>query len=177
MPARDQHMVPCTHFSPSWILELASNTLLHLLSSFSGTATAVRTVLRAEAVRDGCRSVSLCKVGNSRRGKRVMGDVRVPATLRYYEEGYRGTTVEQEEREGRSFCPSCVDLEIWWCGDAPFSTRLSGYAVRPDHSRTFDSDPRPQNNVNCAYAYAASVGSRKLIQYISLFGATDRTWW
>lgn len=37
-----------THFSPLTTLALASKVLLQRLSSFSGTATAVRTVLKAD---------------------------------------------------------------------------------------------------------------------------------
>lgn len=37
-----------THFSPLMTLALVSKVLLQRLSSFSGTATAVRTVLKAD---------------------------------------------------------------------------------------------------------------------------------
>ena len=64
-----------THFWPSTtVWAFASNVLLHLLSSFSGTEIAFLTVLRAEAAREGGAASESQKTVGNMRGK-VNGNI------------------------------------------------------------------------------------------------------
>lgn len=70
-PDTTPNKVP-THFSPSTMtLAFASNVRFHRFSSFSGAATALRTLLSAEAVTDAFLSESQCMGVN----RRVNGDI------------------------------------------------------------------------------------------------------
>ena len=60
-------MTGATHFSPLTTFALESKVRCHLVSSLSGTATAVRTVFRADfVIEEGVLSESQWTVGNMR---------------------------------------------------------------------------------------------------------------